>query len=146
MPHYSDASKEKLKTCHPKLQDIFNLLIKFYDVTIDCGLRNEERQKEAVLKGTSNAEYPLSSHNRSKKSDGTWDYEMSDAIDTIPYPIKWPDMKSQSNVEYVRRMGRFWFMAGAVLAIAFIQGTKIKWGGHFKSFFDGPHFELDHEK
>jgi peptidoglycan L-alanyl-D-glutamate endopeptidase CwlK len=36
----------------------------------------------------------------------------------------------------------FHAMAKAMKAAAETVGVKIKWGGDWKDFFDGPHFEL----
>jgi len=33
-------------------------------------------------------------------------------------------------------------LAEVMKKVANEQGVKIRWGGDFKSFFDGPHFEL----
>lgn len=141
MPSYSERSEKYLNTCHPDIQKVFKKVIEFFDITITCGLRDEDGQKQAIKDKASYAEYPKSKHNRSKKDNGEWDYKVSDAIDTVPYPVKWPDMSSQTTLEYVKRMGRFYYMAGAVLTIAFMYGVKLRWGGTFKKFFDGPHFE-----
>lgn len=141
MPQYSDESKRNLERCHPDLQRVFNKLIEFFDVKITCGHRTKEEQDRAVESGASYAKWPESRHNRMRRDDGTWDNERSDAVDAVPWPVQWPDMKTQTTLEYVRRIGRFYFMAGAVLAIAHMYGVKLRWGGHFKRFFDGPHFE-----
>lgn len=36
----------------------------------------------------------------------------------------------------------YWCIAAAMKRAAAELGIHIRWGGHFKSFFDGPHFEL----
>lgn len=141
MPHFGQRSLENLRTLHPDLQKILNMAIKIYDFSIIDGLRGEEKQIVAVETGKSEATYPNSKHNRSKKDDGTYDYNISDAVDIVPYPVKWPDVHKQSTKEYTKRMGEFYRLAGIINAIAFTLGIKIKWGGDFKTFFDGPHFE-----
>jgi hypothetical protein len=58
------------------------------------------------------------------------------AVDVAPYPIDWSDKEE------------FCYFAGYVMGIASIlhyeglMSHRLKWGGHFKGFFDGPHFEL----
>ena len=135
---YSDKSKINLSTCHSDFREIFNELIKHRDASILCGHRSESEQNLAFLNGRSKVKWPDSKHNE----------YLSDAIDAVPYPLKWPDKKkvldnpTEENIdEYIRDMGAFYEFAGFVLGIAAIKGKKIEWGGHFKSFFDGPHFQ-----
>ena len=141
MAQFGKKSKENLATLHPDLQEVCNIAIHIMDFSIICGVRSEATQKEAVANGRSHAEYPESKHNRSKNYDDTYDYDKSDAMDLVPYPIKWPDIRKQTTKEYVKRMGSFYLLAGVILAVATLGGVNLKWGGHFKSFFDGPHFE-----
>ena len=44
MPSYSSRSLQKLSTCHPKIQKVFNEVIKHYDCTILEGHRDKETQ------------------------------------------------------------------------------------------------------
>ncbi len=141
MAVFSRNSKAKIVTLHPDLQEILNAAIKITNFSVLDGLRNEKDQTTATNNKRSNVKYPFSKHNRSKRSDGLYDYEKSDAFDIAPYPIKWPDIQNQTTKEYVKRMGAFYRLAGTIIAIAFVKRIKIKWGGDFKSFFDGPHFE-----
>jgi len=141
MSYFGKKSEEKLLTLHPDIQRVLKIAIKIIDFTITDGLRTKEKQTEAVNFGNSKVDYPNSKHNRSKKDDITYNYNMSDAVDCVPYPIKWPDIKKQTSIEYVKRIGRFYQLAGVILAVAFIEGVKLHWGGNFTSFFDGPHYE-----
>lgn len=141
MPSFSAYSKERIATLHPDMQRVVNRAITIVDFKVLCGLRNKADQEQALRDKTSTKDYPLSNHNRSKKADGTYDYTMSDAVDVAPWPIKWPDARSQTTVEYAKRLGAFYLVAGVMFMAAAIEGVKIRWGGHFKSFFDGPHFE-----
>lgn len=141
MASFGKESERNVSECHPDLQKVLRLAIKIFDFKVLCGLRNEDKQQQAVIEKRSKAEYPKSNHNRSKKKDGSYDYTQSDAADCVPWPIQWPDIRKQTTKEYVKRMGQFYFMAGVILACAFTLGVKLRWGGHFKSFFDGPHFE-----
>jgi len=125
MYYYSKRSKEKLSLCHIYLQKIFNEVIKYTDCTILTGYRNEEDQTRAYEKGNSNAKWPMSLHNRIP----------SIAVDVMPYfsekpHIRWDDKTS------------IYIFSGYVLGKASEMGFRIKWGGHFKSFFDGPHYQL----
>jgi peptidoglycan LD-endopeptidase CwlK len=128
MPSFSAKSKERLETCHPDLQKLFNEVVKHYDCSILCGYRSEEDQEEAVRNGFSKAPFPNSKHN----------YFPSLAVDVVPFPIDWKDR------------GRFLHFAGFVLATAKQLGIEIRCGADFNgdlnfkndSFFDAPHFEL----
>jgi hypothetical protein len=120
MPSYSDKSRARLATCHPDLQALFFEVIKHRDCTILCGHRGEAEQNQAYADGKSKARWPESKHNATP----------SLAVDAAPWPLVWHD--KQSFIEF----GNF------VEGLAAGMGIKIRWGGRFQSFFDGPHFEL----
>jgi hypothetical protein len=120
MPEFGSKSREKLKTCHNDLQLLFSEVIKDFDCSVICGHRNAKEQTEAFRAGKSEVIWPKSKHNQ----------QPSLAVDVVPYPIDWNDLD------------RFYIFGGYVKKTAELMGIKIKWGGDFKSFFDGPHFEL----
>lgn len=120
MPAFSVRSKANLMTCHPELQRLFNEVIKTFDCTIICGHRPEAEQLKAFADGNSRVQWPNSWHNQSP----------SLAVDVVPYPIDWKDIQ------------RFYKLAAIVLETAIRMGIKVRWGGNFKTFFDGPHFEI----
>lgn len=103
-------------------------MIKYYDCSVICGYRNLEKQTEAYHAGKSKVFYPNSKHNK----------QPSHAVDVVPYPIDWNDMK------------RFYHFAGYVKGIADSLGIKIRCGADWDSdndfkdqnFHDLPHFEL----
>jgi len=119
---FSRRSAARLKTCNLQLQDLFNTVIQYRDCTVLCGHRTEEQQMLAYPK-FSNVLWPDSKHNALP----------SQAVDVAPYPIDWDDIP------------RFHEFAGFVMGIAIPMKINIRWGGHFKSFFDGPHFEIIHK-
>ena len=129
MPSFSSASRERLNTCHPDLQRLFNTVVENYDCTIMEGVRSLETQKEYLRTGKTRT--LNSKHLRA--SDG-----YSHAVDVAPYPIDWDDRD------------RFYHFAGYVLGVADILGIEIRWGGdwdsdkelHDQTFYDLPHFEL----
>jgi peptidoglycan L-alanyl-D-glutamate endopeptidase CwlK len=128
MPKYSNRSKEKLESCHPDLQNLFNEVIKNYDCTIIEGFRSNECQEELYCQGKSKLKAGKSKHNQSP----------SLAIDVVPYPINWNN-----------RIG-FYHFVGYVKATADQLNIKIRCGAdwdndndlHDQTFFDLPHFEL----
>ena len=125
---FSRRSKERLSTAHPKLQELFNEVIKHIDCTILCGHRDKEEQNAAFDAGRSKLRWPRGNHNALP----------SNAIDASPYPIDWNDYK------------RFYFFAGRVIGIADSMGLDVRWGGDWDSdndfddqrFNDLVHFEL----
>lgn len=120
MPRFGKRSKENLSTVHPDLQALFNEVIKHYDCSVICGHRGEEEQNEAYNEGNSDAEYPNSRHNSLP----------SEAADVIPYPL--PNWEKE----------QFYKLATFIFRAAQDLGIEVEWGGHFKSFFDGPHWQL----
>ena len=132
MPQFSEASFERLKTCHPDLQKVFLKVIEHYDCTVTCGHRPKDEQDEAVRTGKSKLAWPYSKHNSLP----------SKAVDCVPFPVDWSDTS------------RFYHFAGFVLAVAQGLGVKIRWGGDWdgnlnfrdEKFKDLPHFELVEEK
>ena len=121
MPTFSQSSREKLQTADPRLQNLFNEVIKHRDCKILCGHRNQEEQELAYQQGRSKARWGQSPHNQFP----------SHAVDVMPYPIDWNDLHG------------IYEFAGFVQGIASQMGIKIKWGGAFLNFFDGPHYELE---
>lgn len=128
MPNFSKVSKDRLDTCHPDLQRLFNEVVKHYDCTIICGHRGQVDQDKAFSEGKSKLKYPKGKHNSTP----------SRAVDVSPYPIDWNDSS------------RFILFAGFVKGIAASMGIKIRWGGDWNAnnfmsdekFSDRPHFEL----
>lgn len=128
MPKFSKASMDKLKTCHPDLQKIFNTIINFQDCTILEGHRGEEAQNKAFKEGKSKLKWPNGNHNKTP----------SLAVDVAPFPIDLEDT------------GRFILFAGRVLQVADQLGIDVIWGGNWRDdgniknnkFNDYVHFEL----
>lgn len=128
MPKFSDASIQKLETCHSKLYEIFNEVIKHFDCTVLSGYREKKDQDQLFTDGKSKLRFPKSAHN----------VLPSMAVDVAPYPISWDDTK------------RFVLFAGFVLGIARARGVILRWGGDWDMdmqlkdnvFNDLVHFEL----
>lgn len=122
MPHFGKKSIDRLNSCDERLIKIMHNVIELYDFTVLCGYRGEKEQNEAFESGASNARWGQSKHNTSP----------SKAIDIAPYDkgVDWNDHVA------------FNFLATLVFDEAQKQGVKIRWGGHFKSISDKPHFEL----
>ena len=128
MATFGQTSKERLSTCDPRLQQIFNEVVKFFDCTVIEGHRGEISQHKVYAEGASKVDWPNGAHNSLP----------SRAVDVMPYPIDWEDTK------------RLCYFAGFVVGIAAHMGIKIRWGRDWDSdrnlndqtFNDGPHYEL----
>lgn len=128
MPKFGRRSRERLNTCHPDLQKIFNEVIKYVDCSVLCGYRNKEDQNKAYIDGKSDAKFPEGRHNR----------KPSLAVDVMRYPVDWEDYE------------RMTLFAGFVLGIAKSMNIKLIWGNDWDGDFDTrdtnlkdyPHFEL----
>lgn len=139
MPSFSQRSKDKLATCHPLLQDLFNEVIRHIDCKVECGQRGKAEQDRLHRLKRSKVVYPHSKHNKTP----------SFAADVVPYPVIWPDKKNRPD-SYVLDMGRFYMFAGYVKATADQLEITIRLGADWDSdfqvsdqtFHDLPHFEL----
>ena len=133
MPKFGSRSRKNLESCDPRLQRIFNEVIKHVDCSVIEGHRDEKRQDKLYEEGKTQVKYPNGRHNAYP----------SLAIDCVPYPIDWDDRE------------RFTLFAGFVKGIALgMYGIKLRWGGDWDSDFevsdnrfdDFPHFEVKPEK
>lgn len=131
MPKFSTISKRRLAEAHPVLQEIFNEIIGYYDITILCGIRTLDEQRILVANGRSKT---LNSRHIPRLGE-----TYSRAVDVAPYPVNWNDSR------------RFYYLAGMVRAIAHRRGIRIRWGGDWdgdddftdQSFNDLVHFEYN---
>ena len=123
MFYLSDISEERLNTCCGDLQTICKTVIQDYDFMVICGYRGEKEQNDAYNNGKSRVQFPHSKHN----------LQPSMAVDLAPYPIDWNDLK------------RFHELAGRILEVANLLEIPLIWGGHWRTFKDYPHFEIETE-
>ena len=128
MPRFGRHSLQVRATLDPRLQRLFDEVIKDFDCTLLEGFRNAKRQHELFLTGKSMKDWPESKHNK-KPSKG---------IDAVPYPVDWNDRD------------RMYYFAGWVMGTAKKMGIPLRWGGDFDEdmevrdsiFNDLGHFEL----
>lgn len=128
MKFLSTKSRQKLLSCHQELQRLFNEVLKTWDFTVLEGHRGKARQDEAYNSGLSKLRFPHSKHNQFP----------SRAIDVIPYPIDFSDIK---------RIYEFGFF---VQETAEKLGIDLRWGGDWdgdgdtrdQTFNDLVHFEI----
>ena len=118
MPYQlGNRSLQSLSGVHPDLVAVVKRAIEIseQDFTVLEGIRNINRQRELVKTGkstTMNSRH-LTGH----------------AVDLAPWPISW-------DWEY------FYPIADAMKAAAEELDVNLEWGGDWKSFPDGPHFQL----
>lgn len=117
MYRLSNRSLSKLQGVHPDLVACVRRAIEIttQDFTVIEGLRSVERQRHLVNTGASttmNSRH-LSGH----------------AVDLAPYPLAWD-------------WPLFYPIADAMEQAADELGVDLEWGGNWKSFPDGPHFQL----
>ena len=112
-------SRQRLSGVHPDLVAVVKRAIQIteQDFTVLEGIRNINRQRELFKAGkstTMNSRH-LTGH----------------AVDLAPWPIDWEDL---SRIELV---------ADAMKQASEELNVPVIWGGDWRTFYDGPHFELD---
>ena len=131
MPKFGTASTERLATADPRLQKLFNEVIKTFDCTIIEGHRTKEKQNEYFEQGKSKLRWPEGKH---------CSYP-SLAVDVAPYIGGKPSYNTNHCL----------YFAGYVMATANSLGIKLRSGYDWdrdnevvtdQSFNDGLHFEI----
>jgi peptidoglycan L-alanyl-D-glutamate endopeptidase CwlK len=144
MPSFSNRSKSRLATCHPKLQALMNEVIKKYDCSIIEGHRTKDVQDEYFTRNVTKVRWPDSKHNKNP----------SRAVDVVPY-IKemggavFPQPNESTEV-ILRKTGACYMFLGYVKRVAEEMGIRIRFGADWDSdtnlldqqFHDLPHIEL----
>ena len=110
-------SRKNLEGVHKDLQRVVERAIEITDkdFTVIEGLRSKSRQRNLVNDGkskTMNSRH-LTGH----------------AVDIAPWPISWD-------------WDEFYAIADAMKEAADELGVDLEWGGDWKSFPDGPHYQL----
>ena len=118
----SQRSMQNLSGVHPNLIAVVKRAIQItkQDFTVIEGVRNIERQRQLVAKGASKTM-------NSRHITGH-------AVDMVPWPVDWNDLE------------RFKVVSEAMKDAAEELNIPIVWGGDWKSFYDGPHFEIPRGK
>lgn len=117
----SHRSKQRLSGVHPDLVAVVKRAIEIteQDFAVTEGIRHIERQRQLVATGkstTMNSRH-LTGH----------------AVDLVPWPVSWD-------------WEHFYPIADAMKQAAEELGVDLEWGGDWKSFPDGPHFQLSWKK
>jgi peptidoglycan L-alanyl-D-glutamate endopeptidase CwlK len=129
MRKWSERSLRNLAGIHPDLRRVLDRALQDspIDFVVTEGLRTLQRQRELVRIGASKT---LNSRHLT-----------GHAVDLYA----WVDLDVDGRVEFVemsnpRLMRR---IADAIKAAARAENVPIVWGGDWRTFKDGPHFELD---
>lgn len=124
----STRSVQILKRVHPDLVRVVNRAAKMIKgdpgFVVTCGLRTEEEQKRLLASGASRT---LRSRHLPGATNG-----LSHAVDiaaTLGGKVRW-DWPLYSK------------LAAVMKAAAKAENVPIEWGGDWKKFKDGPHFQL----
>ncbi len=121
---FGDRSISRMDGLHPDLKKVMNqaILATDLDFTVLEGVRTLERQKQMVETGASTTL-------NSRHLDGH-------AVDIAPFvggEVRWD-------------WPLYYRLAVIVKAAAKEVGVPIEWGGDWKTFKDGPHWQLPWEK
>ena len=131
MASFSRGSKQRLETCDPRLQALFNEVVRTFDCTVVEGHRGKEKQNDFFDLGKSKVQFPDGKHNK----------QPSQGADVAPYingTVSWDPQHCL-------------YFAGYVMGIAREMGIKIRWGGDWdmdmeavtdQTFQDLVHFEV----
>lgn len=138
---FGKRSLEVRSELHPYLRLIVDHLITMVDVSLVSGLRDASEQRELYSRGASKLCWPTSRHNRTIDAHlSHMEFELSDAVDIIPYPSGYTDVEQMV------------YIIGLARGIARSHGIEIRcgldWNGDGKlnnkagDFFDVCHIEL----
>lgn len=122
---WSVRSLKNLQGIHPDLRRVMDRALQesATDFIVTEGLRTLARQRQLVAAGAS----------KTLKSR----HITGHAVDLLPIG---PSGKAEFHWPLYQRL------APAIKAAAEVEGVALVWGGDWKSFKDGPHFELDRRK
>lgn len=117
----SERSHQRLQGVHPDLQRVVLLAANLTDTDfiVTEGLRTVERQRQLVAKGASQTM-------NSRHITG----HAVDLAATVDGEVRWD-------------WPLYHRLAAAMKEAARQLGIRMVWGGDWRSFKDGPHFELD---
>ena len=118
-------SLENLKKVHPDLKKLVRIALQVsrYDFTVTEGIRTEERQRMLVETGKSTTMNSRHLHGL--------------AVDVMVY---------DENGKGTWEMPYYEAVADAFAEASRITGITVEWGGDWRSFKDGPHFQLPHSQ
>jgi len=134
MPLFSKASKEKLETCDPELQTLFNYVIKYKDCTVVFGERTPDEQFDLYRKGRKyiNNKWVITdksavvTYKDGHLEKSKHNFKPSKAADVVPYPSLYSDEKE------LLEFGGFVMGVATMLKAYNAIDKDITWGGNWK--------------
>jgi peptidoglycan L-alanyl-D-glutamate endopeptidase CwlK len=131
---WSTSSLSKLVGVHPDLRRVMDRALQEapFDFRITEGPRTLARQKQLVAIGASKT---LRSRHIPSPRDG-----FARAVDLVPLVDIDNDGKIETEEMYAWPL--YHRLAPAIKAAAKAEGVPIEWGGDWKTFKDGPHWQL----
>jgi hypothetical protein len=138
MPSFSQTSAARLATCDPRLQQVFNAVVREVDCTVLVGHRNQADQEKAFAEGKSQKHWPEGEHNA----------QPSRAVDVVPVVPAGLDVW---NVKDPAIQIYWWKLQYGVMRKAETLGIKVRWGLDWNSdgntadtkLKDWPHWEVE---
>jgi peptidoglycan L-alanyl-D-glutamate endopeptidase CwlK len=131
MPYrWGRRSLTRLHTCHPTLIALFESAIEGApsDMTVLCGHRGKAAQDAAYRSGASTLPWPRSEHNQTP----------SLAVDVAP----WIDGAASWDWAHYYPLAEHIKATWATLPPEIRAGWRLEWGGDWRSFKDGPHWQI----
>ena len=126
MPHFGNASRERLLSCDSRLITVCSDVIQYFDFSVTDGHRSNEKQDALYAKGRTE---PGPIVTWKKGGESIHNTRPSRAIDLAPWPIDWDDEQ------------RFIELGGMIMYAAWLRGIELEWGGHW-DWKDFPHFQV----
>jgi len=134
MPYrYGRRSLDRLGTCHQYLQTLMLAVLEDpgcpVDVSILCGHRTRDEQDAAYRRGATKLRWPKSKHNSFP----------SMAVDAAPYvngAVSWDWTHYHPLAAHIKAV---WARLSAEGKVS----GQLEWGGDWRSFKDGPHWQLE---
>lgn len=132
MKQWDTRSLRNLQGIHPDLRKVMDRALQEapFAFVVTEGLRTLERQRELVRIGASKT---LNSRHLT-----------GHAVDLVPFVDIDKDGKVETEEMYAWPL--YNKLAPVIKAAALKEGVDIVWGGDWKKFRDGPHWELDRNK
>ena len=129
MRQWTDRSLTNLRGIHPELRRVMDRAMREapFAFIVTEGLRTLARQQELVRIGASKT---LNSRHLT-----------GHAVDLVPYVDI--DKDGRVEVEEMYAWPLYYKLAPVIKAAADKEDVAIVWGGSWRSFKDGPHWELD---
>ena len=129
-------SRARLDTCHPLLIQLFDRVIKRtdlrHDLTVVYGHRTKEEQNRLVDSMASRLRWPKSRHNTVP----------AQAVDVVPFINGEPNPRNWDNFFDVEPTIKAEWTAMVAEGLV-PAGVTLEWGGDWRNFGDGAHWQIN---